>query len=315
MQHAGPAGYAEKPQRLEGVVSYLRWKGWPITEPCQHELAEEIAAEIHDPDYIERFRRAAERGDGLFDSADNPLSPGTWTAAWAAVETVLQAADGAWLGHPAFAAVRPPGHHAERGLAMGFCYLNNVAVAAQYLRRHWGAERVAIYDFDVHHGNGTQHLFEERGDVLYVSSHQHPFYPGTGLPEERGMGAGLGATLNVALAAGDGDEALFSALEEQILPALRSFQPDVLLLSAGFDAWSGDPLGGLRVSLEGYTRLGQALGELAAELCGGKMLSVLEGGYDLSRLPELVASYLRGCSSGLGLPELPDTDDLGETEM
>ena len=202
----------------------------------------------------------------------------------------------------AFCAVRPPGHHAERAIAMGFCFFNNVAVAAGHLLRRHGAERVAIFDFDVHHGNGTQHLFEERADVFYLSTHQYPFYPGTGAAEETGRGAGEGATLNVPLPAGTGDEGYAAAIDGTILPALRRFAPDVLLLSAGFDAWQNDPLGGMRVTEAGFRSWGERLGALAAEVCGGRLLAVLEGGYDLRSLPRLVEAHLAGLAGGSPSP-------------
>jgi acetoin utilization deacetylase AcuC-like enzyme len=193
-----------------------------------------------------------------------------------------------------FAAVRPPGHHAERDLAMGFCFFNNAAVAAEHLRAGHGLERVAVFDFDVHHGNGTQHLFEDRGDVFYASTHQYPFYPGTGAAAERGRGAGLGATLNVPLPAGTGDPGYEAAIRDQVLPALRAFAPQALLVSAGFDAWRNDPLGGMAVSAAGFAAWGRWLHELAAETSQGRLLAVLEGGYDLAALPDLVASHLAG---------------------
>jgi len=249
---------------------------------------------VHHPDYVERFERAVRRGDSLLDSADNPLSAATWDAAWGAVAATLAAADHAAAGGNAFAAVRPPGHHAERALAMGFCFFNNVAVAAEHLRRAHGAGRVAIFDFDVHHGNGTQHLFETRADVFYASTHQDPFYPGTGAAGETGTGAGQGATLNVPLPAGTGDDGYREALEAKILPALRAFAPDVLLVSAGFDVWRADPLGGMAVTEAGLASWGARLAALADEVAGGRIASVLEGGYDLASLPHLVESYLQG---------------------
>jgi acetoin utilization deacetylase AcuC-like enzyme len=209
------------------------------------------------------------------------------------VETTLAAADWAWDGRQAFAAVRPPGHHAERSVAMGYCFFNNVAVAAEHLRRK-GAERVAIFDFDVHHGNGTQHLFESRADVFYASTHQYPFYPGTGAASETGIGEGEGATLNVPLPAGTDDEGYADAIQGRVIPALRAFAPDVLLVSAGFDAWQNDPLGGMQVSEEGFRSWGEWLRALADEVCGGRLLAVLEGGYDLASLPRLVEASLEG---------------------
>ncbi len=308
-------GYPERPDRLHNILQTLRARaserGWGLQETCSHPQARERVEQVHDPAYVERFERAVERGDSLLDSADNPLCPHTWEAAWGAVETALSAADMCAANRcaadttpeapprHAFAAVRPPGHHAEKALAMGFCFFNNAAVAAEHLRRQHGLQRIAIFDFDVHHGNGTQHLFENRGDVFYASTHQHPFYPGTGLAEERGRGDGVGTTLNVPLRAGDGDEAFFEALDERILPGLEAFAPEALILSAGFDAWDEDPLGGLRVSLDAFEQLGYAVAKLARQTCSGRLLSVLEGGYDVARLPDLVCRYLDGCSTGL----------------
>jgi acetoin utilization deacetylase AcuC-like enzyme len=300
LEHAAPLGFPEQPVRLAAIVEHLRAGGpgevvVPGAGPGARAVAEEAVLAVHEERYVGRFERAAARGDALLDSADNPLSPGTWEASWAAVEATLAAAD--WVagggGRRALAAVRPPGHHAERAMAMGFCFFNNVAVAAEHLRRQ-GLARVAIFDFDVHHGNGTQHLFEERADVFYASTHQYPFYPGTGAASETGTGAGAGATLNVPLPAGTDDAGYEQAIAGQVLPALRRFAPDLLLLSAGFDSWRHDPLGGMRVSEEGFERWGNWLGDLAAELCSGRVLAVLEGGYDLARLPHLVAAHLRG---------------------
>jgi acetoin utilization deacetylase AcuC-like enzyme len=296
LEHASPRGYPEQPARLAGIVAHLRTNGWAFAEPVQVDraVAREAVLALHEERYVERFENASARGDALLDSADNPLSPGTWEASWAAVETTLAAADAIAQGGLAFAAVRPPGHHAERSVAMGFCFFNNVAVAAEHLRRRHGAERVAIFDFDVHHGNGTQHLFEERADVLYASTHQYPFYPGTGAANERGIGAGEGFTLNVPLPAGTGDERYAEVIDEVVLPGLRRFAPDVLLLSAGFDAWQNDPLGGMRVTEEGFRSWGRRLRALADEVCGGRVLAVLEGGYDLRSLPRLVEAHLEG---------------------
>jgi acetoin utilization deacetylase AcuC-like enzyme len=301
LRHAAPRGYPEKPERLSGVVAHLRAAGWEVTDDASQAAAsfEEAVAAVHDPAYVSRFGRAAEREDSLLDSADNPLSPGTWPAAWAAVGTTLAAAD--WVaggsGRRALAAVRPPGHHAERAMAMGFCFFNNVAVAAEHLRRRHGVERVAIFDFDVHHGNGTQHLFEERGDVFYASTHQFPFYPGTGGADEIGRGPGEGATLNVPLPAGTDDAGYAEAVRGRVLPALRRFAPQILLLSAGFDAWQRDPLGGMRVTEEGFRQWGRWCAALADEVADGRVLAVLEGGYDLQSLPRLVEAHLTGLGS------------------
>ncbi len=311
LAHEAPRGYPERPERLSSIVDHLRAAGWDVVDggdpsaPAPAGHAARAVAAVHDAEYVERFQRAVERGDSLLDSADNPLSAGSSTAAWAAVEATLAAADAAAAGGRAFAAVRPPGHHAERELAMGFCFFNNVAVAAEHLRRRHGAARVAIFDFDVHHGNGTQHLFEERADVFYASTHQYPFYPGTGAASEIGSGPGEGATLNVPLPAGTGEEGYAAAIEGRILPALRAFAPDVLLVSAGFDVWRADPLGGMAVTERGLARWGARLAALADEICGGRLLSVLEGGYDIASLPRLVEAYLLGLGGAEPASEAP----------
>ena len=305
LEHPAPPGYPEQPERLRGILERLREGPWPVVDtgddPAARPEGDVRAAveAVHDPAYVERFERAAARGDALLDSADNPLAPATPEAAWGSVTAALAAAE--WVAggerRRAFAAVRPPGHHAERALAMGFCFFNNAAVAAEHLRRHAGAERVAVFDFDVHHGNGTQHLFEERADVFYASTHQYPFYPGTGAASETGRGAGAGATLNLPLPAGTGDDGYAEAIEGAVIPALRRFAPDVLVISAGFDTWRGDPLGGMRVSRDGFAAWGRALAALAGEVSGGRVLALLEGGYDLAALPDLVAAHLEGLAA------------------
>ena len=260
---------------------------------------------IHDPEYVARFRRAVARRDGLLDTADNPISPASFDAVAGATSAALAALDAVFAVEPgterrAFAAIRPPGHHAERAHAMGFCFFNHVAVAAQRALDAHGAERVAIVDVDVHHGNGTQHLFEERGDVLYASLHQYPFYPGTGAAEETGFGAGAGATLNLPLAAGSGDEEWNRAVAERVVPVLDRFRPDLLLISAGFDAWHRDPLGGMRVTEEGFAEWGRLLFGAADRLCDGRVVALLEGGYDVAALGRLVVSFLSGSAVAAG---------------
>jgi len=300
LDHGPFTGYPERPERLVGILDHLEAEGWPVERGAEHPGARDAVAALHDPEYVARFERAVARGDGLLDSADNPLSPGTAEAAWAAVEVVLKAADrmmGGEGGGKVFAAVRPPGHHAEHDQAMGFCFFDNIAVAAEYLRTAHGLERVAIFDFDVHHGNGTQHLFESRADVFYASTHQYPFYPGTGAETETGKGEGKGATLNVPLPAGTGDRGYEEAIRSRVLPALEAFRPEAVLISAGFDAWQRDPLAGMQVTEEGFASWGRWLGELADEVCDGRLLAVLEGGYDLSAVPRLVAAFLAGGQS------------------
>ncbi|MCI0596022.1 MAG: histone deacetylase, partial [candidate division Zixibacteria bacterium] len=189
--------------------------------------------------------------------------------------------------------VRPPGHHAEKDRAMGFCLLNNTAVAAAHLIEALGCERVLIVDWDVHHGNGTQNIFYSDPRVFYYSSHQYPFYPGTGAAFETGEGAGVGTTLNVPLAAGSGDEEFLAGLKEKLIPAAQKYRPEFIIISAGFDAHAEDPLAGLDVTDEGFEEAARLVKELAEEVCGGKLVSVLEGGYDLDVLGRCVCDHLK----------------------
>src|SRR4029077_13162608 len=207
-------------------------------------------------------------------------------AAIGAVEAVMTG-----RARNAFALVRPPGHHAEPDRAMGVCLLNNAAIAAESARRA-GAARVLILDWDVHHGNGTQDTFAARDDVLYMSVHQYPFYPGTGASEEGGVGAGRGATVNCPLPGGQGDADYGVAFHDLFLPVGRAFAPDVVIVSAGFDAHARDPIGGMRVSERGFAAMGSGLMQLADETCGGKLVLLLEGGYDLPALAASVRASL-----------------------
>lgn len=299
LTHRAPVGYPECPRRLESILDHVRGLGWAV-DAAEADLADgtwlEAVCQVHDADYVERFRRAVQRGDGLLDSADNPLCGETWDAVMASVACALRAADWMMEGgqRRPFVAVRPPGHHAERAQAMGFCFFDTVAVTAQHLLDRYGLQRVLVLDFDVHHGNGTQHIFEERSDVVFLSLHQFPFYPGSGARHERGLGAGEGATLNVPLGAGCDDAIYEQAWLDEIVPAIRQASPEALLISAGFDAWRGDPLGGMAVSLEGYRRWGALLREVAQELTSGCCFSILEGGYDLEHLAGLVEAYVSG---------------------
>lgn len=301
LQHVVPQGFPEVPDRLEGLIRGMRSLGMEVVEAGEHPGTEAAIQAVHDKAYIRRFQNAVASGELFLDTGDNPLCGSTWEAAHAAVDACLFAAD--WIfsdsaSPRSFAMVRPPGHHAERAMAMGFCYFNNVAIAAEYMVRQHGCDRVAIVDFDVHHGNGTQHLFEDRADVLYVSSHQHPLFPGTGTAEERGVGEGMGTTVNIPLPAGTGDTRYREVFSEEILPAVHEFNPDVLLVSAGFDSWRADPVGGMQVSAEAFEAWGRWLRGAADELCDGRMFVTLEGGYDLTALTALVAACCRGMESG-----------------
>lgn len=302
LDHVVPPDFPERPERLGAIATALRASGREVTELQPdvrvQELARTAAARTHDAEYLQRLDEAFSSGAISMDSSDNPLSAGTAAAAWAALETTLTAAERVLAGAPhAFALIRPPGHHCERSHAMGFCYLANAAILADHLQNEHGLGHIAIVDFDVHHGNGTQHLFEDRADVLYASLHQAPFYPGTGAASERGSGRGVGATVNAPLPAGSGDAEVLEALEKTLLPAVCAHRPEFIIASAGFDAWQDDPLGGFHVTAAGYQAIGRELATVGgAASCRG-MVSVLEGGYDVPALGELVEAYLDGIDS------------------
>lgn len=228
---------------------------------------------------------------------DTFTSPDSDGIARLAAGAVLTAVDHALDGPPgsrALAMVRPPGHHAEADKAMGFCLYNNIAVGAAYARSR-GVSRVAIVDYDVHHGNGTQAMFYEDPSVLFVSSHQYPFWPGSGAASETGRGAGEGFTLNVPLKMGDRDDVVERTYAETVLPRLREFKPELLMISAGFDAHEQDPLGQLRMTTAGFARLTQALLRVADEMCEGRVVLVTEGGYDLKALSDSLDAVIEVC--------------------
>jgi acetoin utilization deacetylase AcuC-like enzyme len=294
--HLTGEGHPERPQRLTSVTGRLDESGvmseLDRTEPSP--VATRWLETVHDPAYVERVRQACEEGRSIMDSADTAICPDSYQAALLAAGGALEAADrlmdGSWSN--AFVACRPPGHHAEAAMAMGFCLFNNAAVAAAYLRRRHQLERVAILDWDVHHGNGTQHVFETDPAIFYASLHQWPLYPGTGRADERGQGEGTGATLNCPMDPGDGDDAYLQTLDEQVLPALERFAPGVIILSAGFDAHRDDPLSATQVSEAGYREMTRRVMDLAASCAGGRILSMLEGGYDLDALAASVQVHL-----------------------
>ena len=256
---------------------------------------------VHTPHHVERIRHICSLGGGVLDEGDTPVCPASFEIARLGAGAVLACCDavaGARVKR-AFAAVRPPGHHAEPDRAMGFCLFSNVAIAARYLQQAHGVGRVAIVDFDVHHGNGTQAAFEDDPGVLFVSLHQDPrtCYPGTGFDYEVGIGAGRGCTLNIPFDPGADDDDYLTAMGERVVPRLDAFRPEMLLISAGFDAHQDDPLAQIELSEEGFANMTRMMTEVADEHCGGRIVSALEGGYNLRALSRCVVRHLEALSS------------------
>jgi acetoin utilization deacetylase AcuC-like enzyme len=289
-------GHPENPERLLAVEALLAERGWLGWERRQAPAASEAELElVHDGRLVAAIRELAEAGGGAID-ADTAVGPDSYRAA-------LHAAGGAGamtralLGGEAtvgFSAARPPGHHAEPDRAMGFCLFDSVAIAAELAIRELGAERVFVLDWDVHHGNGTEAAFRDRADVLFASIHQGPgFYPGTGAAENTGSSSGEGFTINLPQPAGSGEAEWLGALEQRALPAAAAFKPDLILISAGFDAHRADPLGGCLLESESFGRMTERIRSLAADL-GIPVGAVLEGGYDPAALAESVAATMEG---------------------
>ncbi|MCA1734462.1 MAG: histone deacetylase, partial [Acidobacteria bacterium] len=294
--------HPEQAQRLGASLDGARRVGMQdriIATTEDHPETDRIIAKVHSADYERELEAAVARGMRYFHSLDNPVSSGTPAAARAAVSTALSAADAIWRDRSlerAFIIARPPGHHAERDRAMGFCFYNTIACTADYLLERKDVERVFILDWDVHHGNGTQHLFETRQDVFYASIHRFPFYPGTGAREEVGAGRGEGYTRNIPMEGGAGDSEYLRKFEEEIVPLLRQYAPQAILLSAGFDAFRADPLGGMNVSERAFAEMTRRVTEVADDVCAGRVLSLLEGGYDMEGLALCTAEHLTALS-------------------
>ncbi len=308
IDHAPPEGHPERPDRLRAINKILESSHFDdlIREEAPLGRVEDIKR-AHPDDYIHMIeQRAPSEGLEQLDP-DTFMNPSSLEATMRAVGAGTRAVDAVMNLEVsnAFCAVRPPGHHAETRRAMGFCLFNSIAVAAHYAQDAYGADRVAVVDFDVHHGNGTQEIFWSDQDLYFGSTHQMPLFPGTGAVSETGQGN----VFNAPLRAGDGGEQFREAMRARILPALDAFEPDLILISAGFDAHQNDPLASLRLTEEDFAWITLYLMEVANKHCDGRIVSMLEGGYDLAGLASSVGVHLQALMRGTGEGEQPNTED------
>lgn len=295
--HITGPGFPESPDRLDAIINHLESTGLinelNVFEPNRKD--KKFCQLVHDDDYISRVREACDFGAPIVDTVDNPISKDSYDTALLAVGGITEAVDLVFTEkvNDAMVLLRPPGHHAEKDMAMGFCLFNNVAIAARYAQQNYEVEKVTIIDFDVHHGNGTQHIFEADSTVMYASTHQYPFYPGTGALEENGIGDGKGTTINYPLNYGADDDKFSDIFNNSLSDKILKYNPDLIIISAGFDAHIKDPIGGLNVTTKGFFDISNTIVKLAEEVCDGKIISSLEGGYNIKDLAESVAAHLK----------------------
>lgn len=316
MDHDMGAWHPESPARIEALLKMLEEApAFPYQPLAPRPATEEDLALIHERSYIDFVRSTAGKTVPL--DPDTTAGPKSWPTALLAAGGFLEALDRVVDGTVSNAAalVRPPGHHAEASQARGFCLFNNIAIGAEHLIRRHGLRRVLIVDWDLHHGNGTEHAFYERGDVMYFSTHQVPLYPGTGAVHRFGYGEGLGANLNVPLLAGKGDADYLYIFESVLAPVAAQFKPEFILVSAGFDIAAGDPLGRMEVTPSGFARLTETLLAMAERPAGGRLALILEGGYDLQALTDGVGEVLKAMAGqpvapGEGPPPAPPSSAL-----
>jgi acetoin utilization deacetylase AcuC-like enzyme len=295
-EHLTGRRHPECPARFDAVLDRLERTGLiaKMLRVDARDATEEELTLCHTPEYLRTARSDVASGRPYLSTGDTDITPNSWDVAVRAAGGVLNAVDAVFTGaaRNAFCAVRPPGHHANAGRGMGFCLLNNVAIAARYAQGRYGIARVAIVDWDVHHGNGTQDIFYRDASVFFFSTHQWPLYPGTGRADETGEGAGKGATMNFPFPAGSGRREILGAVEDSLLPAMDRFRPELVLISAGFDSREGDLLGRFTLTDEDFTDLTRAVMGIVARHAGGRLVSMLEGGYNLEGLASAAAAHV-----------------------
>jgi acetoin utilization deacetylase AcuC-like enzyme len=293
LDHDTGWGHPERADRIRAIHKVLEHEAFAaLKREDAPEGSEEDVTRVHPPSYVEALKKASPDKGAAYIDGDTLMSPGTIKAAMHAVGAATRATQAVMTGEVrnAFCAIRPPGHHAEPARAMGFCFFSNAAIAAQYARARHGAERVAVVDFDVHHGNGTQAAFWSDRNLFYASTHEMPLFPGSGHPGETGVAKNI---VNVALRAGDSSPQFKQAFRDRILPALANFAPDLLIISAGFDAHQDDPLANLGLIEEDFAWATYKLAEIAHKTAGGRIVSLLEGGYNLKALSLSTVMHLK----------------------
>ena len=296
VEHLTGEGHPERPGRVTAILERLQADGLldRVERIEPRSATDEELGRCHAPDYLRLVAADVAGGRRRLSTGDTQISPLSLEVARLSAGGVLAAVDAVCAGRVAnaFAVVRPPGHHATPDRGMGFCLFNNVAIAARHAQARHGIRRVLIADWDVHHGNGTQDIFYEDASVLFFDTHQHPLYPGTGMADDRGRGAGLGMTINCPFPAGSGRREIVAAFREQLLPAADAFKPELVLVSAGFDSRIDDPLGGFTLTDEDFADLTALVRGIADRHAGGRLVSTLEGGYNLAGLASAAASHL-----------------------
>ena len=296
LEHDMGSHHPESPERLRAILSQLESTGImsKLTRVDPRKAEKKWIKRIHAPAYVQRIDDKTPSSGYASIDPDTLMSPGSLEAAYLAAGGAMAAVDAIMDNQvdQVFCAVRPPGHHAEANRAMGFCFFNNVAIAARYIQERHGLQRVLIIDWDVHHGNGTQHAFEEDPSIIFFSTHQYPHYPGTGAGNERGQGKGEGTTINVPMYSGQGDEVYREVFQKVLVPAADAFKPEFVLISAGFDAHEDDPLASMAITTKGYGELTRIVSDIANIHCHGRIVACLEGGYNLQALAASVEQHI-----------------------